>query len=62
MTQKMKDYAPMYRMIKLEERLNSYYLISEAILDKEDTEAKLGAMQTDLSSFVTNERFESNIR
>ena len=62
MTTKMKDYAPMYKLIKLEERMKSYQLISEAILEKEDTDAKLGAMQTDLSSFVTAERFESTIR
>ena len=62
MNSKMKDYAPMYKMIKMEERLKSYQLISESILEKEDTDAKLGAMQTDLSSFVTAEKFESSIR
>ena len=29
MTTKMKDYAPRYQMIKLEERLKNYHLIEE---------------------------------
>jgi hypothetical protein len=46
MTDKMKDYAPRYQMIKLEERLKNYHLVSEAALEKDAIDLKLHHMQT----------------